>query len=41
METILDMSMDELIELIKSEENDFIVLLQLETEGDANAKESV
>ena len=41
MEMVLEMSIDELIEFIKTEENDFIVLLQLETEGDANAKESV
>lgn len=41
MEKVLEMSMDELIAFIESEENDFIIHLQLDKEGDTDAQEII
>jgi hypothetical protein len=41
MGTVLKMNMDELIALMNSEVDDFIIHVQYEMEGQENAKESI
>jgi len=41
MDAVIELSIDGLIDFVKSEENEFIIHLQLETEVDANAEESI
>lgn len=41
MEKVLEMNLDELVSFIESEENDFIIHIQLDKEGDIDAKEII
>ena len=40
MEKVIDMSVEELVAFIESEENDFIIHIQLEKEGDIDVQEN-
>lgn len=41
MEKVLEMSLEELVAFIESEENDFVIHIQLEKEGDIDAQEII